>query len=57
MGKVITFSEHFFFTMVWVLLVLIAAGVLLHLMSTRGIFPGLAAWIGARTNLQAQAGG
>lgn len=57
MGKVITFSEHFFFTMVWVLLVLIAAGVLLHLMSTRGIFPWLAAWIGARTNLQAQAGG
>lgn len=57
MGGVLKFTEHFFWTVVWVILVLIAAGFVLHLMNTKGILPGVASWVGAHTNLQAQAGG
>ncbi len=57
MEKVLTFSEHFFWSMVWVLLALIAAGILLHFMSARGILPSVTNFIGNKTNLAAQAGG
>ena len=55
--KTITFAEHLFWTAVWVILALILAGVLMHFLSAKGILPGVWAWIGTKTNLQAQSGG
>ena len=57
MGKALTFTEHFFWSMVWVLLALIAAGIVLHFMASRGILPSVTSFIGSKTNLAAQAGG
>ena len=44
-------------SMIWVILLLIVAGLLLHLMSQYGILGSVASWVGRQTNLQAQAGG
>ena len=54
---VLRFTEHFFWTVVWVLLVLVAAYFLLSFMSARGILPGLTSWVGTHTNLAAAGGG
>lgn len=55
--KLLSFSERLFFMIVWVLIAIILANFLLHLMNTYNVLPGVAQWIGAHTNLQAEAGG
>jgi len=52
MEHVLRFTEHFFWTMVWVILVIIAAAGILHFMNAKGILPGFTAFIGNATNLQ-----
>ncbi len=54
--KIVTFTERFFAMMIWVILVLIAAGFIFKFASQRGIVPAFWQKIGALTNLQAQAG-
>jgi hypothetical protein len=44
-------------SMIWVILLLIVAGLLLHLMVQYGILGNVAKWVGQQTNLSAQAGG
>ena len=55
--KAIKFAEHIFFTMTWVVIVLILAGYILHLANKQGILPGVTSWIGQHTDLASQAGG
>lgn len=54
--KIVAFSESFFMTMFWVIVVLAAAGFLFHQATSRGLFPGFFQWVARYTNLQAQAG-
>ncbi len=57
MGGMLKFTEHFFWTMLWVVLVLIAAGLTLHFLNARGILPGFVQNLISKTNLASQAGG
>jgi hypothetical protein len=49
-------AEHLFFTIVWILAILVLAGLLLHLLNSRGLIPGFLARILSYTNIAAQAG-
>lgn len=53
----VKFLEQFFKAAIWIIIVLIVVGFILKFATDRGFLPGVAAWIGAHTNLQAQAGG
>ena len=49
-------AEHLFFTIVWVLAILILAGLLLHFLNAKGWLPTAIANALQYTNIAAQAG-
>jgi hypothetical protein len=55
--KVVTFGERFFFMMVWVIIVLAAAGFLIHFAQSKGVLPGFLQSVLGYTDLSQQAGG
>lgn len=54
--KIVSFGERFFTTMLVIIVVLMAAGVLFHFAVSKGVFPAFFQKVGSLTNLQAQAG-
>lgn len=55
--KALKFGERFFFMMVWVIIILIASGFVIHMAKSRGLLPSFLANALGYTNLSAQAGG
>ena len=53
----VTTVERIFWMVVWVLLILILAGFLLHLMNQYGIFPGFASWVATKATPDRAVGG
>ena len=52
-----TTAERFFWMIVWVLLILVLAGFLLHLMVQYNILPGVATWVANKATPSVAAGG
>lgn len=55
--KTLKFGERLFFMMVWIVIILIATGFVIHWAKSRGILPGFLQNALGYTNLSAQAGG
>jgi hypothetical protein len=53
----VSLAERVFWMIVWVLLILVLAGFLLHLMNEHGIFPGVANWVATKATPSAAIGG
>ncbi len=49
-------AEHLFFSIVWILLILVLAGLLLHFLNGRGLLPSFVGNILQYSNVAAQAG-
>jgi len=53
----VTLAERIFWMIVWVLLILVLAGFLLHLMNQYNILPGVAQWVANRATPASAVGG
>ncbi len=49
-------AEHLFFSIVWILAILVLAGLLLHFLNGKGLLPSFVANVLQYSNVAAQAG-